>query len=90
MRGKHIGSDPILVLYATLAPDFGVIQCAVDGRSCGPPIELYAPMVLPTGAIELERMHLTAGKHRISFAVTGKHSESTAYRFGIDAIELRD
>lgn len=75
-----------IVLYATLAPDFGIVRCEVNGERCGPDLDLYAPLVLPTGGLELGRVRLPAGKHRISFEVVGKHESSSGYRFGIDAL----
>lgn len=79
-----------VIVYATLAPDFGIVQCAVNGKPCGPPTDLYAPIVLPTGPIQLDRVHLPVGTHRISFEVTGKHVDSIGHKFGIDAVELAD
>ena len=58
------------MLYATLAPDFGIVGCAVDGQACGPDVDLYAPVVLPTGPIALGRVHLPAGTRRLTFEVT--------------------
>ena len=77
-----------VMVYATLAPDFGVVRCAVNGESCGPPTDLYAPIVLPTGPIHLGRVQLPRGTSQLSFEVTGKHASSNGYRFGIDAVEL--
>lgn len=77
-----------VTVYATLAPDFGVVQCAINGRPCGRPTDLYFPIVLPTGPIQLGRVHLPVGTHRLSFQVTGKHAGSIGYKFGIDAVEL--
>ena len=77
-----------ITVYATLAPDFGVVQCAVNGEPCGPPTDLYAPIVLPTGPIQLGRVQLPAGTHELSFEVTSKHPGSIGHKFGIDAIEL--
>ena len=77
-----------VIVYATLAPDFGIVQCALNGEACGPPTDLYAPIVLPTGPIQLDRVRLPVGMHRLSFEVTGKHAGSIGHKFGIDAIEL--
>ena len=77
-----------VMVYATLAPDFGVVQCAVNGEPCGSPTDLYAPIVLPTGPIQLGRVELPAGTHQLAFEVTGKHADSLGHKFGIDAVEL--
>jgi hypothetical protein len=80
--------DHRLFLYATLAPDFGIVRCTVDGKLCGPPVDLFAPVVLPTGALDLGRVRLAGNEHRISFEVEGKHADSSGFSFGIDAIAL--
>jgi hypothetical protein len=79
-----------LVLYATLAPDFGIVRCTLNGEPHGPEVDLYAPLVLPTGAIPLGPAQLSSGEPRISLEVVGKHAQSVGYHFGIDAIELRN
>ena len=77
-----------LILYATEAPDFGIISVALDGETLGDTIDLYAPMVLPSGAIPLSRVALEEGTHRLTFTSVGKSDASLGFRFGIDAIEL--
>ena len=52
-------------------------------------IDLYAPMVLPSGAIPLGSATLEEGIHRLTFTSVGKSNASLGYRFGIDSIELR-
>jgi hypothetical protein len=79
-----------LLLYATLAPDFGVVQCSLDGKPCGPPTDLFAPIVPPTGALEIGRVAHSAGIHRLRFEAVGKHSDSSGYHFGLDVIELAE
>ena len=77
-----------LVLFATRAPDFCIVQCAVGDHPCGKPLDLYAPIVMPTGAITLEKARLSKGTAKLSFRVVGKNDSSTGYVFGIDAIKL--
>ena len=81
------GQHP-LNLYATLAPDFGIIQPLVDGQPVGEPIDLYAPLVLPSGRIALGLIHLTAGTHTLSFRVVGKNAASSGYSLGLDALTM--
>lgn len=78
-----------LNLYATSAPNFGIITCAVDNSGIGDAIDLYSPFVLPTGKIKLGTLNLSKGIHEISFTVDEKNSKSEGYSFGIDAIELK-
>ncbi len=77
-------------LYGTLAPDFGTLQCSIDGVPVGPSIDAYAPLVLPTGRILLGTNQLTAGPHTFSIQCVGKNSSSTAYYFGFDCLQLFD
>lgn len=77
-----------VVLYATLAPDYGIIQTSLDGARLGQPIDLYGPKVLATGAIELRTMQLNAGPRELTFRVTGKNPLASSHNFGLDAIEL--
>ena len=75
-------------LYATRAPDSATVQIFIDGRPAGPPVDLYAPAVIPTGALDVGSITLHDGTHRIAITVTGKNSKSTHYHFGLDAIAL--
>lgn len=77
-----------LVLYATQAPDFGVVQVSLDGGRIGPPFDGYAPLVLPSGPSFLGVVDLLPGSHRLNFEVTGKNAASSGYNFGIDCIAL--
>lgn len=77
-----------LNLYATTAPDFGKIQTLVDGNSLGSPIDLYAPIVLPSGKIAVGTTELSAGNHTLSFRVLGKNVASTGYSLGLNAYSL--
>ena len=75
-------------LYATRAPDYGIVQVLLDDHPLGEPLDLYAPIVVPTGAVPLGRVHLTPEAHSLTFRVVGWHEESTGRIFGIDCIDL--
>lgn len=77
-----------LYLYATTAPDFGKIQTLVDGNPLGAPIDLYAPIVLPSGRISIGTIDLSVGTHNLGFRVVGKNVASSQYSFGLDAFTL--
>jgi len=77
-----------LNLYATMAPDYGKIQTLVDGTPLGAPIDLYAPIVLPSGRISIGTIDLSAGNHALSFRVVGKNAASINYSLGLDAFTL--
>ena len=75
-------------LYATTAPDFGTIQTLVDGKPLGAPIDLYAPIVLPTGRLSPGTVDLATGTHTLGFRVVGKNAASTNYSLGLNAFRL--
>jgi hypothetical protein len=77
-----------LNLYATTAPDFGIIQTLVDGSPLATPIDLYAPIVMPSGRISIGTIDLSAGTHILGFRVAGKNSGSSGYSFGLNAFTL--
>lgn len=83
-----IGGRYSVDLFATLAPDFGTVRVAIDDGAFSTPIDLYAPRVLPTGAIELGRRRLGKGPHRLTISVAGKNSRSTGHKFGLDCLRL--
>ena len=77
-----------LILYATEAPDFGAIKVTLDGQTLADTIDLYAPIVLPSGAIPLGIETLEEGTHHLTLTSVGKSDASLGFRFGIDCIEL--
>ena len=77
-----------LRLLATAAPDFGIVQVALDGKPVGPDFDLYSGRVCPSGALELGKQALAVGQHRLRFTAVGKSPVSAGHSFGVDAIEL--
>ena len=77
-----------LDLYATRAPDFGIVEVFLDRQRIGAAIDGWAPAVLPSGAISLGQQRLEAGTHELSFLVRRKNPASTGSYLGIDAIAL--
>ena len=77
-----------LQILATAAPDFGVVEVALDGRNLGHNINLYSGRVCPSGSIDLGAVDLTAGRHALRFTSIGKDPASANVWFGIDAVEL--
>jgi hypothetical protein len=75
-------------LYATQAPDFGVVQAQLDGKALGKPFDAYAPLVIASGQVTLGTVDLTEGQHRLRFDAVGRNAASSAYRFGIDCVGL--
>jgi hypothetical protein len=77
-----------LDLYATRAPDFGILEVFLDNQPIGVPYDAWAPAVLASGAIPLGPQRLAAGSHELSFLVRRKNPASTGSHLGIDAIAL--
>jgi len=77
-----------LNLYATMAPDYGKIQTLVDGKPLGAPIDLYSPIVLPSGRISIGTVDLSTGTHILSFRVVGKNAASNGYSLGLNTFTL--
>lgn len=77
-----------LRVLATAAPDFGVIQTALDGKTLEVEFDLYSGRVSPSGSLELGTHDLKAGAHRLRFTAGGKNAASADYFFGLDAIDL--
>jgi hypothetical protein len=75
-------------LYATQAPDFAIIQTFLDDKRLGKPFDAYAPLVIASGRVTLGMVRLEEGQHRLRFDVTGRNAASSAYRFGIDCVEM--
>jgi hypothetical protein len=77
-----------LELYATRAPDFGVLEVFLDNQPIGTPYDAWAPAVLASGAISLGERRLAAGSHELSFLIRGKNRASSGFHLGVDAIAL--
>ncbi|MFC1853309.1 M43 family zinc metalloprotease [candidate division CSSED10-310 bacterium] len=74
-------------LFATQAPDFGIIQVILDGQILAS-IDLYAPLVMPTGRISLGTVSMKKGKRNLTFRCNSKNQAASGFRYGIDCIEL--
>ena len=78
-----------LYAYFTKARDYGIVQAKLDGKPVGQPFDGYCRDVARSDRIELGIVELAAGKHELTFEVTGKNPESKGYLVGVDAILLR-
>jgi hypothetical protein len=77
-----------LELYATRAPDFGIVEVYLDGVPLGRAFDAWSFGVLASGAIPLGERMLQAGSHELTFVVRTKNPASTGFQLGIDAIAL--
>jgi hypothetical protein len=88
VRLPTMEADPAMqiVLFATRAPDFGRIRVELDGRALGGEIDLYAPVVAPTGPLILGPLDRATDQSRLTIRVSGRHPDATGTWFGIDAL----
>jgi tetratricopeptide (TPR) repeat protein len=77
-----------LAVHFTRAPNYGIIQVALDGATVGKPFDSFDRAVNPSGAVELATVELTAGKHRVRFTAVDKNPQSGNYNMGIDCLIL--
>jgi hypothetical protein len=77
-----------LRVEGTVAPNYGIIRMALDGKPTGPPFDLYSGMVGPSGPLELGVHNLTAREHRIRFTAVGKNAVSENFWFGVSTVDL--
>ncbi len=75
-------------LYATRAPDYGVLRVSLDGAPFGEDFDGYGPQVEPSGRVRLGLRDLAAGQHLLRFDVVDKNRASAGYRFGVDCLDL--
>ncbi len=79
-----------LEVVFTRAPDFAVVQLAIDGENLGSPIDLYQfAKVTTTGVLEHELGKLSAGTHRLTLRIVGTNPHAVQSRcVGLDFIRL--
>lgn len=73
----------------TRAVDYGICQLWLDDRKLGEPIDCYNNGVVPTGAIDLGTVSLSAGEHRLVAEIVGTSDKGVkGYMFGLDYVKL--
>ena len=81
-----------LTLYATYAPDFGVLRLNFVRGALSDEIfkiDLYGRSVTHTGPVDLGNWLLTAGEsNRLIVWMEGKNAVSSDFKFGLDYLEL--
>jgi WD40 repeat protein/serine/threonine protein kinase len=78
-----------LDIYFTKAPDYGILEVAVDGKPVGNRFDGFYGRVVPSGRIDFGHVQLSQGKHQIRFKVVDKNTASNNYHLGIDCLELK-
>lgn len=78
-----------LAAYMTHAPDFGIVQFYVDGKSTGSVFDGYGALVVPSGRRQLgKKIYLSAGGHTIKAKAYSKNEKSWNYYMGIDCFQI--
>jgi len=75
----------------TKAPDYATIQCYLDGKKIGEPIDLFnADGVTVSDDVLIGEDELTAGEHKLTVEIVGANPHAIkAYMVGIDYIKLK-
>jgi hypothetical protein len=71
------------------ARDYAVVQCSLGGTRLGDPIDLYAPEVAATGALDLGVVELAAGDAELRLEIVGRNDKAEPrHMAGIDYLLL--
>ena len=71
----------------TKAPDYGLFEVSLDGKTIGEKVDLYDPKVVHA-VQDVGGLKLAAGRHSLRFKCVGKNERSIRYYFGLDYIEI--
>ncbi|WP_327357934.1 hypothetical protein [Streptomyces sp. NBC_01304] len=72
----------------TVAPAYGIVSYAVDGKKVGSNLDEYGTKVAPRALTQLGALDLAPGNHSLTMTVVGKNASSASYQAGIDYIQL--
>jgi serine/threonine protein kinase/WD40 repeat protein len=72
----------------TKAPDYGMVEVALDGKKLGGIFDGFAEEVAPSGRIPFGEVELRQGHHRLRFTIIDKNPRSRNYFMGIDCLDL--
>src|SRR5690606_32962712 len=71
------------------ADDFGIVQVALGGSELGAPFDGYAPVVSPSGPVELGEVALEAGETELRLELVGRNPQAKAsHMVGLDYLRL--
>jgi WD40 repeat protein len=96
-KGDHVtlGVDvPItahyrLDIFFTKAPDYSIVEIALDGKAIGERFDGFNKAVVPSGKVSFGSVNLTEGAHELRFTAVDKNADSSNYFLGIDCLELK-
>ena len=77
----------------TLAPDYGIFSVTLDGKLLRRGIDLFNPSVSLAPMVDLGKLPLTRGEHKLSFKLTGANPKASPYRktgylLGLDFLKV--
>ena len=77
----------------TLAPNYGVFSLSLDGKVLRRDIDLYDPKVSLAPMVDLGKLPLTRGEHKLAFKLTGANPRASkfgksGYLFGLDCLKV--
>ncbi len=73
----------------TRAPDFAIVQLALDGKDLGTPVDLYDAKVTTTGVLKQPLGQVTAGPHQLVIRISGTNPKAKPNRYvGLDYMRL--
>ena len=77
----------------TLAPNYGVFSLSLDGKVLRRDIDLYDPKVSLAPMVDLGKLPLTRGEHKLAFKLTGANPGASkfgksGYLFGLDCLKV--
>jgi hypothetical protein len=86
--GDKLSGSYKVTLYATKAPDYGILQLAVNGQNAAHDFDGYCPTVTPSGPIELGEFVAKDGTLLLHAQVVGANrlSRGARFFFGLDCI----
>ena len=77
----------------TLAPDYGIFSVALDGKIVSRGIDLYNPKVSIAPPLDLGKLPLTRGEHKLTFKLIGANPKASTfqksrYLLGLDFLKV--
>lgn len=72
----------------TSAPDFGLVELALNGEPLGEPFDAYEAGGVVTDRVEYGSREFTAGEHLLTLTVVGQNPASSGFYAGLDVITL--
>ncbi len=72
----------------TAAPDYGIVQHALDGEGLGGAIDLFAPVVSRAEEYRAGPVALSPGLHELTARIVGKNEASRGYFYGLDYLKI--